>query len=167
VTILDDQLEDTYINSGSANTNYGSNGAILIDDDDGGDQYITFIQPTTLGSLPIGAGATIVNARLELTCYNPGNNFGVHLVTGAWTESTLTWSNAPPFTASSFLTVSPQCSGGGTTNSINIAAALTAWAGGQAQLGLRLRSSGIDGTDWRSAEFATVNQRPKIVFTYY
>jgi hypothetical protein len=101
VVLQYDQIEDSFIHSGLPNNNLGSDAALLIDDNDLLAQYITFIKPTSLGNLPIGAGATIVNARLELTCYNSDNNFGVHLVIGAWTESTITWNNAPTFTASS------------------------------------------------------------------
>ena len=42
-------------------------------------------------------------------------------------------------------------------------AAVEAWISGVSNHGLRLRSSGGDGSDFRSSEYTTANQRPSFV----
>jgi hypothetical protein len=77
----------------------------------------------------------------------------------AWDENSITWNNRPTDDAGQFTTINTSS---GTVN-INVKAAVEAWISGASNHGLRLRSSGGDGSDFRSSEYTTANQRPSFV----
>jgi len=76
-----------------------------------------------------------------------------------WIENSITWNNRPTDDAGQFTTFNTSS---GTVN-INVKAAVEAWISGVSNHGLRLRSSGGDGSDFRSSEYTTANQRPSFV----
>ncbi len=64
-----------------------------------GHQYQSLVR-FNLGSIP--PGSTIADAELRMTTYagNNGPDIRMHRVLGAWTESTVCWTNRPPMAAS-------------------------------------------------------------------
>ena len=80
-------------------------------------------------------------------------------VVTAWDENSITWNNRPTDDAGQFTTFNTSSG----TVSINVKAAVEAWISGASNHGIRLRSSGGDGSDYRSSEYSTANQRPSFV----
>jgi len=95
VTVNLGATKDTFVNEGSSGTNYGSETYLRI-----GYAYVRrgLIQ-FDLSSL---SGKTIDSAELRLYKYdnygNPeGRIYNVHRIAGSWTETSVTWNNAPGY----------------------------------------------------------------------
>ena len=110
---------------------------------------IALVKPTSLGAVPTDGSARIVSAKLEMYCIdgNGGSEITVTLVTSAWTEAGVNWSNQPTV-GTTVGTFAPRC--GDALESVDITAAVTAWAGGAPVYGLRLKASDTNGSDWQS-----------------
>lgn len=91
-------VKDSYVNSASADTNYGTNSSVRVG-------IVTFPTAATyrtlaafdLSTLP--ADAVILTATLELS-QTSGSGFDIkaQALTSAWTETGVTWNNQPTFT---------------------------------------------------------------------
>ncbi len=98
---------DTFINSSATTTNYGT--AISIDlFDDNASQRDGLLQ---LALPTLNASAQIVSAYLKLYCYTLNNNLVSHKLhknLASWTETGVTWANAPSYdaTVSASVTIS-------------------------------------------------------------
>ena len=165
VTLDAASIEDSYANDGAAAQNFGSDALFRVDGDDSGDVLIALVKPTSLGAVPTDGSARIVSAKLEMYCIdgNGGSEITVTLVTSAWTEAGVNWSNQPTV-GTTVGTFAPRC--GDALESVDITAAVTAWAGGAPVYGLRLKASDTNGSDWRSTEDGAAAKRPRIVITY-
>jgi len=95
-------VEDTYVDSASANTNYGKYSWMEIELRKytySNDQYSNAYMKFDVSAVP--AEAIIAYARLELYCWfligvpDVGAHYGVD---DLWNENTTTWNNAPSFT---------------------------------------------------------------------
>ena len=148
-------IEDSYVSDGQVNTNFGSSSSLLIDADP--TSYEIFIKSPEIDQIP--SGATVSSATLVLTSFNSGSTAEARQVVTAWDENSITWNNRPTDDAGQFTTFNTSS---GTVN-INVKAAVEAWISGVSNHGLRLRSSGGDGSDFRSSEYTTANQRPSFV----
>ena len=148
-------IEDSYVSDGQVNTNFGSSSSLLIDADP--TSYEIFIKSPEIDQIP--SGATVSSATLVLTSFNSGSTAEARQVVTAWDENSITWNNRPTDDAGQFTTINTSS---GTVN-INVKAAVEAWISGASNHGLRLRSSGGDGSDFRSSEYTTANQRPSFV----
>ena len=148
-------IEDSYVSDGQVNTNFGSSSSLLIDADP--TSYEIFIKSPEIDQIP--SGATVSSATLVLTSFNSGSTAEARQVVTAWDENWITWNNRPTDDAGQFTTINTSS---GTVN-INVKAAVEAWISGASNHGLRLRSSGGDGSDFRSSEYTTANQRPSFV----
>jgi photosystem II stability/assembly factor-like uncharacterized protein len=148
-------IEDSYVSDGQVNTNFGSSSSLLIDADP--TSYEIFIKSPEIDQIP--SGATVSSATLVLTSFNSGSTAEARQVVTAWDENSITWNNRPTDDAGQFTTFNTSS---GTVN-INVKAAVEAWISGASNHGLRLRSSGGDGSDFRSSEYTTANQRPSFV----
>ena len=154
-TLTLSSIEDSYVSDGQVNTNFGSSSSLLIDA--GPTSYEIFIKGPEIDQIP--SGATVSSATLVLTSFNSGSTAEARQVVTAWDENSITWNNRPTDDAGQFTTFNTSS---GTVN-INVKAAVEAWISGTSNHGLRLRSSGDDGSDFRSSEYTTANQRPSFV----
>ena len=154
-TIILTSIEDSYVSDGQVNTNFGSSSSLLIDADP--TSYEIFIKGSEIEQIP--SGATVSSATLVLTSFNSGSTAEARQVVTAWDENSITWNNRPTDDAGQFTTFNTSA---GNVN-INVKAAVEAWISGVSNHGLRLRSSGGDGSDFRSSEYTTANQRPSFV----
>ena len=154
-TLTLSSIEDSYVSDGQVDTNFGSSNSLLIDA--GPTSYEIFIKSPEIDQIP--SGATVSSATLVLTSFNSGSTAEARQVVTAWDENSITWNNRPTNDAGQFTTFNTSS---GTVN-INVKAAVEAWISGASNHGLRLLSSGGDGSDYRSSEYTIANQRPSFV----
>src|SRR5215469_17001652 len=89
--------DDSYTASSSPTTNYGTQPSVAVIGP-GVNSYIRF----DLTALPAGLTSSNVSKatmRLNVNGVTTAGMFDVYLVTGPWTESTITYSKAPPLGA--------------------------------------------------------------------
>ena len=159
-TLVFTSIDDSYVSNGSVNTNYGSSNLLHIDASP--TIYEFFIKAPEIDQIP--NRATVSSATLGLTSYDTGSTAEARMVVTAWDENSITWNNRPTDDAGQFTTFNTNS---GNVN-INVKAAVEAWISGANNHGLRLRSSGTNGSDYRSSEYSTSSQRPTftIVLSY-
>jgi len=152
---------DSYTNSGSNTTNYGSNA--LLDVVSG--SQTTYIQ-FNLASIPTGyTGTNISKATLKLyvNAVTTAGNFNVEYVTSAWSEGTITAKTAPTV-GSTIASAVPL-----TTSSLNlyilvdITPAVQAWLNGStANDGIALVGTGSTNASFDSKENTTMSHPPEL-----
>jgi hypothetical protein len=147
---------DSYVDSGSTATNFGTDVKLAVDASPQTVSYLKF-------DLSAYAGRTITAATLQLRCTTSGSTGQqtVKLVgDDSWTESGITFANRPALGTSVLGTLGP------TTKDTDYSVALTASAL-QGELGqslsLGLDSASSDGVDLASRETTTA---PKLVLTF-
>lgn len=154
--------EDAYVNSAAANTNYNdqqltSRGTTL---------YLSYLR-FTLPAAP--AGQVLKGARLQFrTSSDPTagstDSHTVAPVTGAWTESAVTY-NSRPALAASVLGRITGATAVSTDHSVELTAPALGGALGSAY-SLALTSSGTDSLRIWSSEAASAASRPQLVLTF-
>ena len=87
-------LGDAYTNTADSTTNYGA--ATLLDVD--GASQTTYIQ-FNLASIPATASVSEATLKLYVNSVTKAGSFNVDYVNGAWSESKIDASNAPPLGA--------------------------------------------------------------------
>ncbi|OGD03616.1 hypothetical protein A2989_02960 [Candidatus Amesbacteria bacterium RIFCSPLOWO2_01_FULL_48_25] len=142
-------IEDTYVDSGSPSSNYGSSGVLGVD-----------ASPTTKISflkfdLRNLSNTTITSAKLRLTVSQATNSDSTStqsvkfISNSSWSESTLTYSNSTSYPLGTVLATNP---GGtlGETKLIDITSSVSANRGNYYSVGLD--QTDIDGLDIYSSE---------------
>ena len=82
-------LGDSYVRASDPQTNYGSNAEIFVDGTPTVRAYLQF--------QPVGISRKIEHATLRLYSLTPSaDGFQVRATTGGWSESGITYANAPP-----------------------------------------------------------------------
>jgi hypothetical protein len=126
-----------------------------------------------LSSCSIPAAAAVQSATLSVylsAAPNQNRTWNIDRVTGAWTESGITWSNQPGSTGSTSVAT-------GTTSNVTLQATVTSdvqsfVSGSLTNDGWRLSdsvesSSTVRNGQFRSREVASAPQRPTLVVNYY
>ncbi|HQO21198.1 MAG TPA: DNRLRE domain-containing protein [Acidobacteriota bacterium] len=125
--VLQPSTADSYVNQGSAGTNYGSGATMSVQ------SRLSQAQRTLvmfdLSAIP--EDSTINTATLELyasSAPTTGLTLNVHRITGTWTEPGVTWTNQPAYNS----TVDASLAGGTTTGwkIWNIASLVQDWVDG-------------------------------------
>ena len=147
---------DSWIQEDVPNTNFGSDTNLQIDSSPV--QQNTLLRFVVNG---IGSG-TVVGAKLRLAVTNSSSGSttarAFRTVTNSWTETGVTWANAPAADASQVLgTLGPVSAG--TTYDMNLAAGTI---GGDGSYSLRLTSASSDGTQYSSRE---TTAKPQLLVT--
>jgi len=150
-------VDDSFVDSGSPNSNYGA-GTLLEVDSSPRIQRV-LIKPLGLSGVP--ARSRIESAQLVLQVVEPGNNMTVHKLSGSFSESGVTYSNAPAV-GTSFATIS----GTSGSKTIDVTAVVQAWVNGEAARGFALYPTGSDGVDIASSEHSVTANRPVLRVTY-
>jgi len=165
--------KDAFVDEFAPDTNYGTEPALFVAGD-GGYSTRAYIQ-FTLSSVP--ATAVILSADLELFYYTESTfsvdgPVGVYRVTGNWVESTVTWNASPAATNTSIDTITVP---GAHTNTFlpwDVSSLVQGWVDGSiANRGVILRDTDESSSDgvkyFRSSDWSTADQRPKLVISYY
>jgi hypothetical protein len=163
---------DSYVNQASPGANTGT--ATTLDVRSGSAGNRRTLVRFDLAPCGIPAGALVTTSSLQLFMYTAptlSRTYNAHRVTGAWTETGVTWTNQPAVAASATAGVVT-----GTTSNVTLSWAVTAdvqaYLGGTSNLGWRIADSVESAATarlgrFRSAEYGTVAQRPVLQVTYY
>jgi len=165
--VLQPSTADSYVNQASAGSNYGTAAAMYI-------QARTSQARRTLVQFDVSSvpsGSTINSATLELyaTAVTGGLTLNAHRITGAWTETGVTWTNQPAYNSTADASIA---GGTGTGWKIwNVASVVQQWVGGTANYGLVVKAStetGLSATTYTfaSKEYATTTYRPILRINY-
>lgn len=162
--------QDTYVASGSASTNWGSDSEILADGDDGpNDELVSLLKWDINTQIP--QGSTVTQASITLQVFNKSNNnYDIWGLNQSWDDSSATWSNTQPDSnlGDQVGSFTPNSTGSFTIN-LNATgiALIQSWVDGSNNNGFVIRSGGTNnGIDIRSNEYGTVSQRPKLSITF-
>jgi hypothetical protein len=159
VTIEIHDFDDAYVASCLQTSNFGDAETLNVDAN-AGCTYHALISPS-LAELP--EGALVSAAKLVLYCQNGGGELGVTYATEAWNEDTVRWTTRPE---SGDAIGSAACAEQATV-SIDLSAAVKAWASGQRPAhGIYLRGQDQNGTDFVSSEGDVADRRPVLTITY-
>lgn len=163
--------DDSYVASGSSvvGSNFGTATTILADGDDGSRDRLVSLLKWNVTSIPAGKTVTAASVTLQVSDPSTGtyNLRGMNL---AWTEGGATWTNTnPPANQGSVIGSVVPSANGSYTITLNSAglALVQGWVNGSANNGLMVIDTGsTNGVDFRSSEYATQAQRPKLSVTY-
>jgi hypothetical protein len=162
-TVTLDATADSYVNASAANTNYGTDQQLAVR---GSSAYTTYLR-FSLPSAP--AGMVLTSARLSVRTSSQGtagstDDLAVQQVTGAWTETGVTWANRPALATGSLGTLSaPSALQTDYTAALD-ASALGAHLGGTADLALT--STGTDSAWLWSREAPGTTGHPQLTLTF-
>jgi hypothetical protein len=156
--------DDSYTQRNNTSTNSGTATGINVKSNTTSANYGWIRFDPTSCSLP--ANVQIDSAVLTLTASSAsGRTVAVYPVSATWAQGTITWSNQPAVsgTATSSATVA-------TTTNWDVSPDVARWVGGLAtNYGWSLRDTGSSSTTtttFRSREYTTTGQRPKLVIKY-
>jgi hypothetical protein len=177
-------VEDTELRSAAATTPQGDRADyITVDTDDGGPAHGLLRFNNLIGSDPgqIPFGSTILNATLTLfsTANNAnGDRVNVHRMLVPWDEATATWNSfnagvsadgmeAEATVEATFLPDFTNPAGTSTASrSVNVTASVQAWLNGTNNYGWALLPTGSDGYRMDTSEYATPENRPRLVVSF-
>ena len=172
ITMTLSPMADTYLNQGSAGSNYGTDTQLWTDPWTGGNAKRSLIRFDLSG---IPAGADITSAQLNLLeadTQGTTRTVAIHRITQDWTENTATWANASSdYDAGSTDSVSVFWSGLPTWDTWNVLADVQDSVDGvQTDYGWLLKDT-AEGTSqfrWQfhAREAITSGNRPFLEVTY-
>ena len=132
--------DDASTQLSSPTTNFGTSFKLGVQGPNLQEAFIRF----DLSVLPSGLQASNINKatlRLFLDNVSVGGTFDVRLVTGIWSEDTLTYNNAPPAGLLIAGSIPVSMSGGRDFVLVDVTAAVQAWLSGTANHGIVLTAS--------------------------
>jgi chitodextrinase len=145
--------DDAYVAADQPGSNFGS-ATTLQADNSPVKHYLMKFTVSGVGS------KSVTNATLRLYCVDTSSGSGgsfASVSTNSWSESTVTWANAPAFGSPS-VSLGPVSSG--TWYSVNV----TNLVHGDGTVSIGVTSTSGDGADYTSSE-GSVNFRPQLVVT--
>lgn len=167
---------DTYLNENAPTTQHGGLTIVKWDSDDPGgtgrDAVGLLRFDNIFGAMPtqVPIGATILSATLTYTVSDAGNAGNLYESTIDWDETTTwdTFGGAAGVQAGDIVNSLGSIPGGpvGTVN-FDVTASIARWAADPAaHKGWVFIPLGTDGVQFRSSEYATLSQRPKLTVNY-
>ncbi|GHH86135.1 hypothetical protein GCM10018793_56900 [Streptomyces sulfonofaciens] len=155
--------EDGYVNAGAPGTNYGSSGSLAVR---GSSAYVSYLR-FALPSAP--SGTVLKSARLAVkTSTQSGaesaDTVSVLPVTGAWTESGVTYTGRPALGDRPIGTLDGTAEGSAVYSAALDTAALSAGLGGSYDMALT--GSGSDALWLWSREASAAEGTPQLVLTF-
>ena len=160
--------QDTFISAAKSTLNYGSNASLVVQSGNGGNTLLQF----NLASLPTGVSASQVNnakLRLFVSGFTTAGNFDVYLLNGSWSESTVTYSTAPPLGSLIIANVKVPSSAKNTFIEVDVTSALQQWiSGAQANYGLALVPSPLSqiSVAFDSKEDASISHEAALLYSF-
>jgi hypothetical protein len=166
------QSTDTYVNSKSANTNYGTGTTMLVRPNANNEQW-SFVAFNLAGcAIPTTGGADSATLTLTITSTpNASRTLTVWPVLSAWSESGLNWNSAQSLSYGGATTTFAT----GTTNNATLSIPVTIDVDAlikntSANYGWRITDEGSqaggDTSTFATSENATSGARPKLVINY-
>jgi hypothetical protein len=162
---------DSYVNQQSAGSNQGNATTLDVRAAPNGIRR-TFVR-FDLGTCSIPASALVTTADLMLFMYDAppaSRTYLAHRVTGAWTETGVTWANQPATVAAATASVTTGTTAN-VTRTWDVTADVQAFVDGTTNLGWRLRdeteSAPVRLGSFRSTEHGNASERPVLEVTYY
>ena len=168
---------DTYIMEGSPNTDHGAFGSVEWDGDDpsaSGQDKIALVRFDSifgpgLGQVPLGA--TISSATLTFSVYNLGDPSNLHEVLSDWSEGVTynDFGGDPGVQPDEYGDLVEAASGSVSigVHSVDVTASVSAWANAPSQnRGWIFLPTGGNGVDFRSSEFSTIAERPRLEIVF-
>ncbi|MFF8605710.1 LamG-like jellyroll fold domain-containing protein [Streptomyces sp. NPDC015346] len=155
--------EDTYVNAGATDTNYGTSSSLAVRGTSAYESYLRF----TLPSAP--AGTVLKSARLAvktttMTGAGSVDSQSVVPVTGAWTEDGVTYDTRPALGPEPVGTLTGATDGSAVYSAALDTSAVSARLGGS--YSLALTSTGTDPLWLWSSEAAAAEGTPQLVLTF-
>ena len=154
-----DKTQDTYVYSGSPNSNYYSSAYLKV-----GRNYQSYVKFPTLPDL--GSNYMIYSAQLRLVAVSDAPVIRLCRVTGNWSSSTLTWNNQPG--ASAFLNLAAN---GQFYLTYDVTEVVSGWYSGKyPNYGFMIQDpQWSDVTEWNlySSDCGNSNVMPGLQVCYY
>ena len=166
--------DDAEISADQPNTTLGSATQINVDGvSPHSHAVVKFLNVFGGGSGQVPAGSSIVQATLEVNCFNAGNAMQLYRLLEDWVEGEVTWNerafNSPWTDAGADgpgshaeLALDGDCSGTG-WRAFDITSFVQEWSNGEPNFGIVLTDTGTDGVDFYASESATP---PVLTVTY-
>ena len=166
--------EDTELMEASPSTSQGSRDLIEVEDKSG-DSFqglLDFSGIIGTGPGQIPSGATVLSASLELIASDAGGGqISMHRMLRSWDESS-TWDSLGngvqrddvEAVSAADATIDPTVTGLVTITGLE--ATVQDWVNGGPSEGWAFFSNSDDGWDFRTSEYSTVAERPRLVVTY-
>jgi len=146
-------LGDSYTNTADATTNYGAK--TLLDFD--GATQIAYIQ-FDLASIPATASISQATLKLYVNTVTTADSFNVDYVNGAWAESTIDASNAPPLGGTIASNINVTTEDKNQYLLINVTSAVQAWlSGAETNNGIALVANSTFNATFDSKESTTTS----------
>ncbi|MDA1315174.1 MAG: DNRLRE domain-containing protein [Acidobacteria bacterium] len=179
-----DGTSDTYISQNAPTSNFGLSGTLLLDGDDpsGSTNDLASLILWDLSSIP--PGATVDSAEIDIEVFNISSGaYNIYELKRDWFETGATWNVYSPGNAWG----TPGASGAGDRGSLVLG---TVTAGSLGSYKVILNADGIaavqgwvdnpssnhgiivanpsttDGVDFRSSDYGTATQRPRLTVSY-
>jgi uncharacterized protein YjdB len=173
---------DTYLSENNPSSNLGASAELRSDGDAGGGLEDRALLRWDITQIPVGA--VVKSAHLNITINNSsGNTYHIYGLNRAWTENQVTWNQAATGTPweiagasgpldrdGTLLGMIPVTATGtiGATLNDDGVAAVQSWVNNpSSNAGLIVvATGGGDGVYFRSSEYATAGERPRLTVSY-
>ncbi|UJR82081.1 DNRLRE domain-containing protein [Sandaracinus amylolyticus] len=151
-------LEDATVDESTPDRALGGETTLLVDAWPA--RYEALLRPTSLDAIP--TGAEVLEARLELTCFDEGDDVRVHALGATWSEASTRWSSRPARREPALASITPRVG----RVRIDVTSAVRDWISRGTAEGLALVPSGQNGSDYRSREHGVAGERPRLVVVH-
>ena len=150
-------LADASIRQSTPTTNYGTDPELFVDNEPVWRFLMRF-------DVRVPAGQAITSAVLSITNTDSSTSAGtVRSLTGNWTETGVTWNNAPTFGSTVLASLGSVSSG--TRYHVNLTSAAVA-ASATGFLNIGVVGTSTNGADFASMQAASAAQRPTLTLVY-
>lgn len=151
-------LGDSYINTATPTTNYGSKTLIDVD----GVSQTAYIQ-FNLASIPATASVSQATLKLYVNAVTTAGSFNVDYVNGTWSESKIDASNAPPLGAAIASNINVTTADKNQYILVNVTSAVQAWLNGsETNNGLALVANSSFNATFDSKENTTTSHAAEL-----
>ncbi len=151
-------IGDSFINTATPTTNYGSKTLLDVD----GATQTTYVQ-FNLASIPATTSVSQATLKLYVNSVTTAGSFNVDYVNGAWTESTIDASNAPPLGTTIASNVNVAATEKNQYILINLTSAVQAWLNGsETNNGIALVANSSFNATFDSKENTTTSHPPEL-----
>jgi hypothetical protein len=151
-------LGDSYTNTAASTTNYGATTQITVD----AAADVSYIQ-FNLASIPAGSVVSQATLKLYVNSVTTAGSFNVDYVNGAWTESTIDASNAPPLGTAIASSIAVTTAEKNQYILVNVTSALQAWLNEtETNNGIALVANSTFHATFDSKESTTTSHAPEL-----
>jgi hypothetical protein len=151
-------LGDSYTNTAASTTNYGATTQITVD----AAADVSYIQ-FNLASIPAGSVVSQATLKLYVNSVTTAGSFNVDYVNGAWTESTIDASNAPPLGTAIASSIAVTTAEKNQYILVDVTAALQAWLNEtETNNGIALVANSTFHATFDSKESTSTSHAPEI-----